>query len=343
MRDRTHRASVALATGAAVLLATPVTASAQVQWDLALFGSPAFRVAGESLAAYVTEQSGGDFTIEVHNQTLSPSREILDNLAIGAFELGYVVTSYHPGKNPLMAVLDLPFLPIPTMEQRVQVIEAAFDHPAVEEEFLRWNTVPVMGVVQANYEVIGKGEPPASLESFEGMRLKATSGIGDALAHFGATTVSLTGAEQYNALQTGVIDAVAATPSAQGGWKLHEITDWYTVGMDAGTAHVSLVANRDAYEALPEEYRQLLDEAKEHAYRATIEAQAQAADEYYPVFEEHGLERVEIPPEMIDRLREEAARPVWDAYVEDVESKGLPGREILEFVLAEAEKARASN
>ena len=327
------RAALLSATAAALTLSASAAQADTVEWDLALFGSPAFRVAGEALAAYVNDNSDGTFTIEVHSGTLSPAREVLDNLSVGAFELGYVVSSYHPARNPVIAVLDLPFLPIETMEQRVAVAEALFDHDAAVAEFGRWNTVPVMAVVQPNYEVMGNGPTPDALDSFDGMRIKATSGIGDALAEFGAITVSLTGAEQYNALQTGVIDAVAATPSAHGGWNLYEISEWYTVGMDAGTAHVSLAANRDAYQSLSDEHRALLDDAVAHAYAATIEAQSAAADGYLPTLEEHGLQRIEVPADMLARLREDAARPVWDAYVAELESNGLPGQEILDFVL----------
>lgn len=329
---------------AAVAALAATTASAQeVKWDLALFGSPAFRVAGEAFAEKVGELSGGDFVIEAHQGTLSPAREVLDNLSIGAFELGYVVSSYHPGKNPLIAVLDLPFLPIPTMEDRVEVAEALFEHPAVVQEFGRWNTVPVMAVVQPNYEVIGKGEPIESLEDLDGVRMKATSGIGAAFEEFGAATVSMSGAEQYTALQTGVIDAVAATPSAFGGWKLYEVTDWRTEGMEAGTAHVSLVANRDAYMALSDEHRRILEQAADYAYDQTIAAQSEAAETYAPDFEAAGLELVEVPPEMLERLRAEAAQPVWDAYVAELEAKGAPGREILDFTLEQAEAARSGS
>ena len=333
MRASVGTVRAALLGTTALILSTAPAMADTVEWDLALFGSPAFRVAGEALASYVNENSGGTFTVEVHAGTLSPAREVLDNLSIGAFQLGYVVSSYHPARNPVISVLDLPFLPIETMEQRVQVAEALFDHEAAVEEFGRWNTVPVMAVVQPNYEVMGNGAVPDSLDAFDGMRMKATSGIGNALGHFGAVTVSLTGAEQYNALQTGVIDAVAATPSAHGGWNLYEISEWYTVGMDAGTAHVSLAANRDAYQALSDEHRALLGEAVEHAYAMTIQAQSEAADNYLPLLEEHGLQRVEVPQEMLDRLREDAARPVWDAYVAELESNDLPGQEILDFVL----------
>lgn len=328
----------------AATLALAVTSTASVaetvKWDMAIIGVGAFRVAGEALAEYVNTNSDGDFTITLHQDTLSPAREILDNLSVGAFELGYVISSYHPGKNPLISTLDLPFLPIQTMEQRAAVAEALFDHEDIISEFGRWNTVPIMAVVQPNYEIIGKGTPPTSLDVFDGMRVKATSGIGDALGHFGTRLISMTGAEQYNGLQTGVIDAVAATYSAFGGFNLYELTDWYTVGMDAGTAHVTVTANRDAYESLSDEHKALLDEATVYAYAKSIEAQLAATAENLPIFDEYNLQRVEIPAEQVEQLRSEAAQPVWDAYIESLESRGLPGQAILDFVIAEAEKVQ---
>ncbi|UWR38414.1 TRAP transporter substrate-binding protein DctP [Sulfitobacter sp. W074] len=310
------------------------SASAQdITWDMAVFGSPAFRVAGEAFADYVNENSGGKMEITVHNGTLSPSTEILDNVSIGAFELGYVISSYHPGKNPLISVLDLPFLPIETMEDRRDLAEALFKNEDVVKEFAGWNAVPIMSVVLPNYEIMGKGDAPQKLEDFSGMRIKATSGIGDALALYGVSLVPLSGSEQYNALQTGVIDAASATPSGLGGWKLYEISDWYTVGMEAGSAHVTMVGNAAAYEALPDDMKALIDEAKTFAYAESLKAQNDAGASYEPELVSRGLVRVNIPAEMVTQLRTEAAKPVWDAYVKKLEAKGLPGGEMLDFVL----------
>ena len=322
-----------MAAGAALSLMVSGAQAQEITWDLALLGSPAFRVAGESFAEYINANSGGKMEITVHNGTLSPSREILDNLSIGAFELGYVISSYHPGKNPLMSVLDLPFLPLADMEQRAKVAEMLFENGDIQKEFAKWNTVPVMAVVQPNYEVMGKGTPPTSLEGFDGMRMKATSGIGNALATYGASLVSVSGPEQYNALQTGVIDAVAATPSAHGGWKLYELSDWYTTGMQAGSAHVTLVANAAAFEALPDDMKALVEEAKKHAYAATIEAQSAASARYEPDLVKAGLQKIEVSPDTIAKLRAEAAQPVWDAFVQDTNERGLPGQAILDLVL----------
>ena len=321
-------------TAGATMLMMVGTASAQdINWDLALYGSPAFRVSGEKFAEYVNENSGGKMKITVHNGTLSPTREVLDNVSIGAFELGYVISSYHPGKNPLLSVMDLPFLPLDTMEDRVAVADMVYENAAVKKEFASWGIVPVMTVVQPNYEVMGKGTPPEDLEGFSGMRLKATSGIGNALASYGASLVNVSGPEQYNALQTGVIDAVAATPSAHGGYKLFELSDWYTTGMAAGTAHVTLVGNEAAYAALPDDMKALFQDAKAYATAETIKAQNNAAEDYLPDLEKHGLTEVKISDETIAKLRDEAAKPVWDAYVADMAAKGLPGQELLDLVL----------
>ena len=335
---RLKLAGTVAAAAAIGLTASLAQAADAVKWNLALFGSPAFRVAGESLADYVNKNSDGSFQITVHKGTLSPAREVLDNLSVGAFELGYVVSSYHPGKNPLMSVLDLPFLPIKTMRQRADIAEALFKHPAVKAEFARWQTMPLMAVVQPNYEIMGKGKAPETLAAFKGMRIKATSGIGNALGKFGAVRVSMTGAEQYNGLQTGVIDAVAATPSAHGGWKLYELSKWYTVGMDAGSAHVTLVANAAAHRGLSKEHKALLEKAKQHAYAKTIEAQSKAASNYAPTLQKYKLRRIEVSSAMLKQLRDEAAKPVWDKFVSDLGKKGQPGKKILDFVLAEAKK-----
>src|SRR3546814_2931646 len=68
----------------------------------------------EAVAKYVEEKSDGNFTIKIHlGEAISPVKENLDGLRIGAFEAAQTCNSYSPGKTPLMGVLDLPFLPMP--------------------------------------------------------------------------------------------------------------------------------------------------------------------------------------------------------------------------------------
>src|SRR3546814_19852141 len=82
---------------------------------------------------HVEEKSGGNFTIKVHyGEAISPAKENLDGLKIGAFEMASICTGYQPGKNPAMTVLDLPSPPIPTLENQQTVSESLSQHAALK-------------------------------------------------------------------------------------------------------------------------------------------------------------------------------------------------------------------
>jgi TRAP-type mannitol/chloroaromatic compound transport system substrate-binding protein len=110
-----------LALAAALL---PQAASAQevkgpkVAWNFSVWGNTrAFTRGIEQIAADVARLTGDAFTIKIAfaNQ-LSPERENLDNIKIGAIEGAMFCSSYHPGKNPGMTALDLPFLPFANLD-----------------------------------------------------------------------------------------------------------------------------------------------------------------------------------------------------------------------------------
>ena len=76
--------------------------------------APASPQAGvRSISKEVAAKTGNNFTIKIgYADQLSPARENLDNIKLGAFEGAMFCSSYHPGKNPGMTALDLPFLPL---------------------------------------------------------------------------------------------------------------------------------------------------------------------------------------------------------------------------------------
>ena len=55
-------------------------------------------------------------------------------------------------------------------------------------------------------------------------------------------------------------------------YKIHEITDWYTANMSPGSSECPLVFSINAYNALPDQYKKLLDDVKEDVVKAQIQA-----------------------------------------------------------------------
>jgi len=334
-------ASAAAICAAAAFATTAASAADKVTWNVSSYGpSRAYTRGIETVAKYVEEKSGGNFTIKIHlGEAISPVKENLDGLRIGAFEAAQLCNSYSPGKTPLMGVLDLPFLPAPNPDVTQNVHEAVFAHPAIKAELKRWNTMAYMSGLLPQYEFMGTGKPPKAIEDWKGMRVRALAGIGEAMKRLGAVPTTVPAPETYTGLERGMFEAASFPFSySHASYKLHEVSKWYTMGMAPGAVSCPTFFNIDAYNGLPDEYRKMLDDAEAPAYAALKAAYKEADDKNIPMFDKMGLERVVYTPEMRAQIEETAAKPVWDAWMAEMKSKNLPGKEVLDLVIAEGKK-----
>ncbi|WP_111735463.1 TRAP transporter substrate-binding protein DctP [Roseovarius amoyensis] len=325
----------ALAVSMAVAaLSAPVQAS-EVKWDLSVDGKPrAFTANVEALAAEVDRLSGGEFQIKVHfGGALAPARETLDGIKIGAFDAGEFCATYHPGKNPGLMGLSLPFLPILNLEEQQEVLETFLGSEAIRGELAQWNAVPVMGALVPRYEIMGKGKPPLEMEDWNGRRLSAPVGLAAVMETFGTITIYQPAGETYGALDRGVTDAVGMPYSyAFSAYKIQEISDWYTTNLALGSTGCLVVANTASWESLPEKFKAILEEAKLTAYEEQRAAYEDADDANVTAFAEAGLTEVTYTDEQRAGLTA-AAKPIWDAWVKEVtEEHGLPGAELLDLL-----------
>jgi TRAP-type C4-dicarboxylate transport system substrate-binding protein len=196
-----------------------------------------------------------------------------------------------------------------------------------------------MTLLLPQYEFMGTGKPPRNLEDWKGMRVRALGGLGDAMKLLGAVPTSVSAPEVYTALERGTFQA-ASFPFTYSftAYKLHEVSKWYTLGMQLGIVHNSVVLSQSAWKALPDEYKKILEEARPEAYRLQRVAYEEADKKSFPMFEKRKLEVVKVTPEMRAKLIAAAGQPVWDQWVAETEKKGLPGKEALEKVLSLAKQ-----
>jgi len=340
-----YRVAALAGLGLAFALAGPagaVVEGPKVAWNLSLWGPPRAITRGvEALSKHVEEETAGKFTIKIHyGEALSKAIDHLDNIKLGAFEMALICTGNHPGKNPGLSVLDLPGLPLADQDVHIQVHEKLHKHPYIQAEFKRWNAMVTLSGLQPQSEIMGSGEPPTKMEMFKGMRIRALGGTGDALRNLGAVPTSVPAPEVYNALERGVFQAVAF-PSTYGfaAYKIYEISKWYTTNLAPGANNCPTVTALDAYAALPPQYRDLLEKGEAKAYDALKAAHLEADGKNLADWRQRGLQEIVYPPEEQAKFTA-AARPVWDAWIKEAGSKGVPAQELLDFVLAEAEAAR---
>jgi TRAP-type C4-dicarboxylate transport system substrate-binding protein len=324
-------------------LATAFTTEAMAtEWNVSVWGKRrAFTEHIEKLAELVSQKTNGEFTMNVSYGGLSKNRENLDGISIGAFEMAQFCAGYHRDKNRAITVLELPFLGVENLQQEVAVSNAVYSHPAAVEEMAQWNAKLLMTSPMPQYNLVGTGAPRDTLEKMEGMRVRATGGLGDAFKAVGAVPTSVTSSEAYQAMDSGVVDTVAFAQHAHLSFGTINQADWWTANLNPGTVNCPVVVNIDAYEALTDAERTALDSSVGEAMDYYLENYSKLLKRWDEVLAEKNVQKVVISDAELAKFRAKAADPIRDAWVKEMEAQGIPGQELFDLVektLAEAKK-----
>ncbi|AVX05451.1 hypothetical protein MXMO3_02943 [Maritalea myrionectae] len=318
---------------AALLGMSFVGEAVAVEWNVSLWGKKrAFTEHVEKLAELVSEKTNGDFTLNLSYGGLSNNRENLDGISIGAFEMAQFCAGYHADKNPSITVLELPFLGVSSLEEEIEVSMAVYNHPATKADLGRWNATLLMPSPLPQYNFVGVGEAPRSLDDFEGLSVRATGGIGRAMESIGAVPNSMSATEVRQALDSGVVKAVSFAPHAHMSFGTIESGEWWTTNMNPGTVNCPVVANTDALNSLSDEHREaLLSSIPASLQHYVDNYNNNTMEAWGPALDERGIERITYTDEELDSFRS-AAGSIAKTWVEENNAKGLPAQELLDLV-----------
>lgn len=321
-----------------------VTEAAATEWNASVWGKRrAFTEHVEKIAELVSEKTDGEFTINVSYGGLSKNTENLDGISIGAFEIAQFCAGYHADKNRVITVLELPFMGVENLEQEVAVSRAIYAHPAAAEEMAQWNAKLLMTSPMPQYNIVGTGEPRDELAEFEGMRVRATGGIGNAFESVGAVPTSVTSSEAFQAMESGVVDTVAFAQHAHLSFGTINEADWWTANLNPGTVNCPIVVNLDAYESLSDSEREALDGSVDEAIDHYLANYGELLKRWDTVLEEKGVEKVTISPEVIEEFRVTAGEPIQKKWIEDMEAQGIPGQELYDLMVKTLADAKSGS
>ncbi|MBT4228814.1 MAG: TRAP transporter substrate-binding protein DctP [Rhodobacteraceae bacterium] len=314
------------------------------EWNVSVWGKRrAFTEHVHKLGELLDQKTNGEFTLNISYGGLSKNRENLDGISIGAFEMAQFCAGYHADKNRVVTVLELPFLGVENLAQEVAVSAAVYAHPAATEEMAQWNAKLLMTSPMPQYNLVGTGEPRTTLSDFEGMRVRATGGLGKAFAAAGSVPTSVTATEAYQAMESGLVDTVAFAQHAHLSFGTINQADWWTANLNPGTVNCPVVVNIDAYESLSDAHREALDGSVQEALDHYVANYGELLAKWDSVLAEKGITKVEISADVIDAFRAKAADPIRDTWIADMEAQGLPGQELYDLVMSTLAEAKAAN
>lgn len=299
-----------------LLLSLNVAAS--TQWNVSLWGKRrAFTEHVEKLAELVSAKTNGEFTLNISYGGLSKNKENLDGISFGAFEVAQFCSFYHRKKNPTITVTELPFTKDVSLKKLAEVSQKVYEHPLVVKDLARWNATLLMPSPLPQYNLIGTGDIPASLEDYSGKRLRGPGGIAGVMTKLGAVKTGLAANEVRQALDAGVIDTVAFAQHAHLAFGSIQAGKWATTNLNLGTANCPVVVNTDSLSSLKPAYKKALLESVEEALDYYVDNyENKVIGKYNAVIKEKGIQLVTFTPEQTAELNKLAAS-VREQWIKD--------------------------
>lgn len=301
---------------------------AATEWNVSLWGKRrAFTENVEKLAELVESKTNGEFRLNISYGGLSKSRENLDGISIGAFEMAQFCSFYHTAKNPTITVTELPFSRDVSLARVAEIYQAVHEHPIVEKDLARWNATLLMPTPMPQYNIISKTDPISDLSGFKGMRVRGPGGIMGVLGKLGAVKTGVPFSEVRQSMDSGVIDAASFAPHAHLATNSYKVGKWATTNLNLGSANCPVVVNTDALNALKPAHRDALlgsvDEALAYYVKNYDE---NTTSKYEAAIRDQGLTLVTFTPEQTAELNQlaESVRQEWIAkYSSDFDAQAL--------------------
>jgi TRAP-type C4-dicarboxylate transport system substrate-binding protein len=320
-----------------------------IKWRLSCFIPPSEMVAliTKDWIKDVEEATDGRLVItDYWAESLVKYIGEFDAVAAGTADIAMPsCASIGPQRFPLGRFGNLVFV-YSSIPQVAQTVLALLDeYEEFRDEFLPtrplwWNCVP------GDCLLISTKKPVHTMEDIQGMKICSTSAeIIRGLELMEAVPLSIGTGDRYSALETGVLDASLEEWNFTWIWKLHEVTKYRTYIPEWFRArnYPSLV-NIESYNRLPEDVRQILDEVTDakamsmHIAESMVEFNLGSMQNVIEFDEKVGNPPYyTLPQDELERWKE-ATLQVNEAYIEELESKGLPGRAFVEDAIAFAEQ-----
>lgn len=308
------RATLLLASG--LVLAAAGASADPIEVRIASHVSDLAPLHAQSLmfAAMVEERLPGQFDFQIFpNGQLGRENALIDNVQLGSLEMINVASGVLKIDGRL-GLFDLPWL----FDNREHVIRVMEDGGLAEEVATMIEDLTgtvVVGIYENGFRhVINSTRPIVEPADMEGLKIRVSGGEfrQNVFASLGAIPTSVSWAETFTAMQTGVVDGAEAAIYGFYEQHHHEVQDYLSL-----TSHVYtpsfLIASRDFWDSLSEEQQQVFREVGE---AITLDAYASAAELEAQYLQE--MQAADIAVNEVDLAAFQAAtRDVYAGYIAD--------------------------
>ena len=271
----------------------------------------------EAFADSIKRLSGGRMVIEViHDYEGIHAQDILSALRIGQIEMANPFMALHAGEFPAGGVdLGLPDGPSDLLEVRAMYREGGWME-LVRRAYESVNARYLSEAIYPGIYLMTK-KPVNSLADLKNMKIRCPGVYGEKLKNLGAIPITMPLGEVYSGLTSGLIDGVSGCAILDH----YEIKSYKVAGYlyklpVADYQSCGLMANLDAYNALPDDLKAVVEAAAELFGNDQSNKTVIWEREALQAMMKDGLQYSPSPSREDTRLWKEAGRKVWTQYAE---------------------------
>jgi TRAP-type C4-dicarboxylate transport system substrate-binding protein len=238
--------------GASLALTLASSAAIAGELKLADFQPPTHFVVEQvygPFAQAVSDATGGDVTVKAYmGGELGPGpKDQYNRVVDGVADIAFSLPGYTASNFPKTLLTELPG--VIDAETGTDRILANIDMLADE-----YKRVVLVGLWNNAPNLLFMAEKPVNtLEDLKGLNIRVPSrNAGLVVQAWGANPVSMPAPEIYNAMQTGVLDGAMIDATTLKAFKLAEVTNHITMGMETTISDFYMIMNRDMFADLDE-------------------------------------------------------------------------------------------
>ena len=285
----------------------------------------------EVWANNVQEDSGGRIKVDLYPsmQLGGKPPELMDQAIDGVADVVWTVVGYTPGRFPSTEVFELPFM-MTNARAMSRAYWEIFEKHLKDTEF---KDVHILATWVHGPGMIHTKDPVEKPSDLQGMKIRGGSrSVNQLLTELGATPVGMPVPAVSEGLSKGVIDGTTIPWEVTPALKVPELVKNHTEfeGKALYVLTFVLAMNKDKYESLPDDLKAVID--KNSGVEFSVFAGGAQADADGParqVAVDLGNNIITISEEEA-KAWQEAAQPVYDTWLADMESKGKDGQALLD-------------
>lgn len=261
---------------------------------------------------------------------LGKAKDLYSVAEKGIADIIYTVSDYTPGRFPLTAVFELPFMGKSATDFGRTFWTIYEKYPAMQKEYSKVKPLALFAHPPGSFFTTKK--PIRKLSDLKGMKFRTSSPfVTKALKEFGAAPVSMPVTEIYTALERGVVDGTVLPYEAIFVFKMGDLVKYATEKSDFYTMTQVVLMNKRKFDSLPKDVQKIINETTGMAMSLSCGKVFDKAEASLrkKILDKGGVEPIVLPEEELAKLRA-LSDPIRKAWVKEMKAKGLPGQEILD-------------